>query len=93
MNLNYFYLMQLIKNYKAMATKKKVIKKVKPAREKKEIKSEQVKEKKEISTPVPVPEGYIYAKFLQDYGNYKAGDCAIIIERRYKSLKNNGVVK
>lgn len=76
-----------------MATKKKIQKVITTTKEKKEIKSEPVKEKKEITTAVPVPEGFVYAKFLQDYGNYKAGDCAIIVERRYKSLKNDGVVE
>jgi len=63
------------------------------SREKREIKSEPVKEKKEITTEVPVPDGFVATEFLQDYENHKKGEKIILVERRYKTLNNNGVVK
>lgn len=56
------------------------------------IKTEQVKEKKEITTPVPLPHGFILTEFLRDYEGHKKGEEIILVERRYKSLKRDSIV-
>ncbi len=56
------------------------------------IKTEQIKEKKEINTAVPLPDGFILTKLLQDYEGRKKGEEIILVERRYKSLKRDNIV-
>jgi len=53
-----------------------------------------VKEKKEIKTAVPVfRDGFVYTVMLQDYGDYRKGEEVMLVERRYKSLKKDNIVK
>lgn len=53
-----------------------------------------VKEKKEIKTSVPIfRDGYVHTVILQDYGDYRKGEEVMLVERRYKSLKKDNIVK